>query len=89
MARTYRAVVRVMLLDELLDPQGDAVKRALHKQGFSEVEKVRIGKSIEIALRAQSKQKVRQLLERACRELLANPLVEKWEITEIEEVCNG
>lgn len=73
------------MLDELLDPQGDAVKRALHRQGFSQVERVRVGKSIEITLKAESKEHAREVIEKACRELLANPVVEKWEIAELSE----
>lgn len=77
-----KATVRVRLKSEVLDPQGDAVKRALARQGFSGVKSVRIGKLIEIELEDSA---VTPGLEAELRkmsdELLANPVIEDYDVS--------
>ena len=76
-----KATVLVRLKSEVLDPQGDAVRRALGKLGFDGVKGVRVGKLIEIDLddsAAGSDVKVR--LEKMADEMLANPVIEDFEI---------
>ena len=76
-----KATVLVRLKSEVLDPQGDAVRRALGKLGFEGVKGVRVGKLIEIDLDdAHSGPEVKARLEKMADEMLANPVIEDFEI---------
>ena len=77
-----KATVVVRLKPEVLDPQGDAVRRALGKLGFEGVQGVRIGKIIEIEIdEAHGKAPDLQArLHKMADELLANPVVEDYEV---------
>ena len=78
-----KATVYVRLKKEVLDPQGRAVQKALETLGFEGVSDVRVGKLIEIELgsSAQSGPELRGKLEKMCDELLANPVIEDYEVT--------
>jgi phosphoribosylformylglycinamidine synthase len=69
-----------MPLKELLDPQGKAVMGGLKNLGISQVADVRIGKHITLQIEAASKEEARQLAENACQKLLANQVMEFYEI---------
>jgi phosphoribosylformylglycinamidine synthase PurS subunit len=77
-----KATVKVRLKREVLDPQGDAVKRALGTLGFAGVKGVRIGKLIEIELdqAAASAPDLKARLEKMADEMLANTVIEDYEI---------
>lgn len=76
-----KATVLVRLKSEVLDPQGDAVRRALGKLGFEGVKGVRVGKLIEIELDdAVAGKDVEARLEKMADEMLANPVIEDFEI---------
>lgn len=78
-----KATVLVRLKAEVLDPQGDAVKRALDKLGFEGVKGVRIGKLIEIELgegAALDPAALKAKLETMADEMLANPVIEDFEV---------
>jgi phosphoribosylformylglycinamidine synthase len=79
-----KATVVVRLKGEVLDPQGDAVRRALGKLGFEGVKGVRIGKVIEIeideALHTEPKDELKKRLTKMADEMLANPVTEDFEI---------
>jgi len=77
-----KATVLVRLKREVLDPQGDAVKRALKAVGFAGVKGLRIGKLIEIELDASaaSDPDLRQKLEKMADEMLANTVIEDYEV---------
>ena len=73
----------VRLKTEVLDPQGDAVRRALDKLGFEGVRGVRIGKIIEIEVdEAHSKdaKALEHKLVKMSDEMLANPVIEDFEV---------
>lgn len=77
-----KATVLVRLKTEVLDPQGDAVRRALDKLGFEGVKGVRIGKLIEIEI-DEAHAKAPDLKERLAKmadEMLANPVIEDFEV---------
>lgn len=77
-----KATVLVRLKSEVLDPQGDAVKRALVRQGFSGVKSVRIGKLIEIELEdGAASAELTNKLAKMSDELLANPVIEDYEVS--------
>jgi phosphoribosylformylglycinamidine synthase PurS subunit len=78
-----KATIIVRLKAEVLDPQGDAVRRALGTMGFAGVSGVRIGKIIEIELDANlagDPAALRERLGKMADELLANPVIEDYEI---------
>jgi len=69
-----------MPLKELLDPQGKAVMGGLQSLGLHNVSDVRIGKNIFLQVEAASADEARQVAEEAGRKLLANPVMEYFEI---------
>ena len=72
--------VKVMPLKDLLDPQGKAVMTGLKNLGLNKIEDVRIGKNITLQIEAGSEQEAKQLAEEASKKLLANPVMEYFEI---------
>jgi phosphoribosylformylglycinamidine synthase PurS subunit len=74
-----RATVLVRPKAGILDPQGEAVGGSLRKLGFA-VGGARVGRLIDLELEAGSAEDARAEVERMCRELLANPLIESVEI---------
>ncbi len=77
---TYNVQIRIMPLKDLLDPQGKAVLGGLKNLGIESVEDVRIGKHITLQITADSKDKAKILADEACKKLLANPVMEFYEI---------
>ena len=77
-----KATVIVRVKPEVLDPQGDAVRRALDKLGFEGIKGVRIGKIVEIEIDAAhaSVPGLDQRLQKMADELLANPVIEDYEV---------
>lgn len=69
-----------MPLKELLDPQGKAVLGGLGNLGMKGIEEVRIGKNISLQVEAASKEEAQQVAEQASKKLLANPVMEYFEI---------
>jgi len=76
----YNVQVKVMPLKELLDPQGKAVMSGLGNLGLKQIEDVRIGKNISLQVEAANEDEARQLAEEASKKLLANPVMEYFEI---------
>ncbi len=72
--------VHVMLKDGVLDPQGEAVRHALGSLGFSGVEAVRQGKVIELDLAAEDADAARDEAGKMCEALLANTVIERYEV---------
>ena len=83
---TYRFAVDVMPRDGMLDPQGRAVEAALPQLGASSVNEVRVGRRIELSVEALDVASARQVVETLASDFLANPLVERWAIEEMEAV---
>ena len=83
---SYRFAVDVMPRDGILDPQGRAVENALPQLGASSVHGVRVGRRVELTIEALDRSEARELLERLASDFLSNPLVERWEIEEMEGV---
>lgn len=76
----YSVDVHVMPLKELLDPQGKAVLGGLKNLGLNSVEDVRMGKHISLQIEAASEEEARNIAEEASKKLLANPVMEFFEI---------
>ena len=77
----FTVQVKVMPLKELLDPQGKAVLGGLSNLGMKGVEDVRIGKNITLQIEADSKEAAQGMAEEASKKLLANPVMEYYEIS--------
>lgn len=73
-----KARVHVTLKNGVLDPQGKAIQNALGSLGFGGVEGVRQGKYIEIDLAERDEARAREQVERMCRDLLANTVIESY-----------
>ena len=75
-----KARVTVMLKEGVLDPQGEAVKNALNSLKYTKVESVRQGKVIEIGLNETSEERANKSIKEMCEKLLANTVIESYEI---------
>jgi len=75
-----KARVFVTLKNGVLDPQGKAIGHALNGLGFESVGEVRQGKVIDIELAERDEAKARAALKAMCEKLLANTVIEKYEI---------
>jgi phosphoribosylformylglycinamidine synthase len=77
----FTAQIKVMPLKDLLDPQGKAVLGGLHNLGMREANDVRIGKFIELQIEADSKEVAEKMANNAAAKLLANPVMEMFEVS--------
>jgi phosphoribosylformylglycinamidine synthase subunit PurS len=75
-----KATILVRLKAEVLDPQGEAVRKALVRLGFQGVKGVRMGKLVEIDLDGEPTDEVRKKLAKMADEILANPVIEDYEL---------
>jgi phosphoribosylformylglycinamidine synthase len=75
-----KAKIKVTLKNGVLDPQGKAIEGALGALGFSGIEHVRQGKYFEIDLKSADKARARAQLDEMCQKLLANTVIENYEI---------
>lgn len=75
-----KARIKIMLKNGVLDPQGEAIKHALNNIGFESVTGVRQGKVIELEIDGSDKSQVRSELDKMCNKLLANTVIENFEI---------
>ena len=74
-----KATILVRPKPGILDPQGEAVQSSLRQLGFA-VDDARVGRVIDLQLEGGDAEAARAELERACDQLLANPLIESYEI---------
>ena len=75
-----KARVTVRLKSGVLDPQGLTIQKSLRSLGYDEVAAVRQGKVFEIVMSEAAEASARQRLDEMCRRLLANPVVEEYQI---------
>ena len=73
-----KARIRITLKNGVLDPQGKAIQNALGSLGFAGISDVRQGKYIEVDLASTDETAARAEVERMCRELLANTVIEDY-----------
>ena len=78
-----KAKVHVTLKNGVLDPQGKAVEHALGTLGFEGVGEVRIGKYIELELNDEA-DKTKENIENMCKQLLANTVIENFDVEIVE-----
>lgn len=83
----YFVKIYVTYKNSVLDPQGEAVKGAVHRLGFEEIEEIRIGKYFELNVEKRDRS-IEETIEEVCDRLLANVNMEtyRYEIVTAEEV---
>ncbi|HKK26702.1 MAG TPA: phosphoribosylformylglycinamidine synthase subunit PurS [Gemmatimonadota bacterium] len=77
--------IRVMPREGILDPEGQTIGRALGELGYEEVGSVRAGRVIRLTLEADDEREALERTAGMCEELLANPVIEDYEI-DVREV---
>jgi phosphoribosylformylglycinamidine synthase len=78
----YQVEVQVVPRRGILDPQGKAVAGALRSLGFAGVGEVHVGRLVTLTLSAASPEEARETVTAMCRQLLANPVTEDFEVTD-------
>ena len=76
--------VDVSLKEGVLDPQGTTIRRALTDMGYENIKEVKSGKFFEIELDGDRAREAAKTLEEVCRKLLANPVIERYEIKRLK-----
>ena len=76
-----KALVKIMPKKGVLDPQGKAIEKSLNQIGFSQINKVIQGKLIEIDINSSNEVDAKKIIEDASEKLLANLVIEDYEIT--------
>lgn len=73
-----KAHIRITLKNGVLDPQGKAIEQAIRGLGISDVNDVRQGKYIEVVLSENNVEKAKNIIDKMCKELLANTVIENY-----------
>lgn len=83
----YNVKIYVTYKESILDPQGEAVRGAVHRMGFDEIEDIRMGKYFEVKVAKQADRTVEETIETICDKLLANVVMEsyRYEIEAVKE----
>jgi len=82
----FKAEIDVMPLEALLDPQGKAVTGSMKNIGLDAITGVRVGRHVRLFVDALDKAEANQMVEDACKKLLANQIMESY-VFSIEEVA--
>ena len=80
-----KSLVKIMPKKGVLDPQGKAIENSLKQLGFSQIKEVTQGKIIEIEIDSDNEKNAREILEKVSNKLLANLVIEDYEITFLKE----
>ena len=80
-----KALVKIMPKKGVLDPQGKAIEKSLNQLGFSQINSVIQGKLIEIEIDSINENDSQKIVEDASKQLLANLVIEDYEITIIKD----
>lgn len=73
---------------EILDPQGRTVKQNLGRLGIKDITDIRIGKHIQVSLQAASQAAAEEVIDRACKEVFVNPIMEVYDFV-VKELNAG
>ena len=77
--------VIVTLKQDVLDPQGSAIKSSLSSMGFKNIEKLRQGKTFEITIKEKNEKVALSIANEMCEKLLANMTIEDYSVKAIKE----
>ncbi len=83
--KKFEAKIRITLRKGILDVQGKTVENALHSIDFQMISNVRIGKYVVLNVNANNFDEAMQIVESACKKLIANPIIEDFQI-ELSEI---
>lgn len=75
------AKIEINLKQGVLDPEGKTIKNSLKLLGFENVDEVRVGKEINLKMKADSEREAREEIKEMCERLLANPVIHEYEIS--------
>ena len=75
---SFKARVLVNLRPSVLDPAGEAARSAANRLGVEGIQKLRIGKSVELQIEAPNEDEARRRVELLSDRLLSNPVIEDW-----------
>ena len=81
----FKVTVKVTLRESILDPQGNATQHALKTLGFDSVDRVRIGKFVELTISEDEEQAALEIANQACEKLLANPVIDDYQIIAVSD----
>ena len=87
-ALSFRVEIRVTPREGIVDPEGQTIARALEDLGYRGVGRVGSGRLLKLEVQASSGEDARDLVTRMCEELIANPVIERYEIR-LEPVAPG
>lgn len=79
----FKFAVDVQYRSNVRDPRGETIERVLREEKNLPVTKLRLGKSIHLEVEAETREEAREVVRRACEELLVNPVVEEYEVREL------
>ncbi|MCX7766160.1 MAG: phosphoribosylformylglycinamidine synthase subunit PurS [Candidatus Sumerlaeia bacterium] len=77
----FRVKVFVSLKADVMDPQGQTIRNALHTLGFNAVREVKAGKYFELLIDEIERQKAETMVKKICTDLLSNPVIEDFKYT--------
>lgn len=80
MQNDFHIDVWISFKESVLDPQGQVVKQALHNLGLSGIQDARVGKWIQLNIKAVDKKEAEQTAKTACEKLLVNQVIEKYSL---------
>jgi len=80
-----KAIIHIGLKPGVLDPQGRTIARSLAHMGFDSVTNARQGKTIELNLDTEDAEKAQLDVEKMCKQLLANTVIEDYQIEIVEQ----
>ncbi len=83
--KKFAAKVNITLRQGILDVQGKTVEHALHSLEYNSLTNVRIGKLVELTVEAETEEKALELVDNACKQLIANPIIEDH-FVKLEEI---
>jgi phosphoribosylformylglycinamidine synthase len=83
--KNFKAKINITLREGILDVQGKTVEHALHTLEYNDLTHIRIGKYVEINVLANDKTQAESRVNDACKQLIANPIIEDFRII-IEEM---
>jgi len=83
--KSYIAKIDITLRESILDVQGKTVEHALHSLEYTDISHVRIGKYVELTVKAENEENAHKRVSAACNQLIANPIIEDYSIT-FEEI---
>ena len=85
----YHIQIEITLKPTVMDAQGTTIEKALHKLGHASVTNVRIGKFVTLEIEAACPDCAKTAAESMCKELLANPIIEQYDVQVAEKGPEG